>query len=112
MWSIGVIAYILLVGYPPFNSKNMKTIYEKIRLAKPEYYQSEWENLSKEALDFTNKLLQKDLNKRMSPRKALNHPWVVNKTSFGGEVSPKVLRRLANFRSPDKLKKEIYQFLA
>lgn len=69
MWSIGVITYILLVGYPPFNSKNMKTIYEKIRLAKPEYYQSEWENVSKEALDFTNKLLQKDLRKRLTPAK-------------------------------------------
>lgn len=112
MWSIGVITYILLVGYPPFNSKNMRTIYEKIRQAKPEYYQSEWESLSKEALDFTNRLLQKDLNKRMSPRKALAHAWIVKKNSFAGEISPKVLKRLANFRSPDKLKKEIYHFLA
>jgi len=112
MWSIGVITYILLVGYPPFNSKNMRVIYEKIRKAKPEYYQAEWENLSKEALDFTNRLLQKDLKKRMSPGKALCHNWIENKTNFDGEVSPNVLRRLANFTSPDKLKKEIFQFLA
>lgn len=112
MWSIGVIAYILLVGYPPFNSKNMKVIYEKIKKAKPEYYQSEWENLSKEALDFTNKLLQKDIKKRLTPGRALKHPWLINKSSFVGEVSPNVLRRLANFHSPSKLKKEIFQFLA
>lgn len=112
MWSIGVITYILLVGYPPFNSKNMKVIYEKIRAAKPEYYQSEWENLSKEALDFTNKLLQKNIKKRLTPGQALGHPWIQKKNSFEGQVSPNVLRRLANFRSPDKLKKEIFQFLA
>lgn len=112
MWSIGVITYILLVGYPPFNSKSMKIIYDKIRSGKAEFYQSEWENLSKEALDFTNKLLQKSLDKRMTPGQALKHPWITNKESFVGEISTSVLKKLANFRSPDKLKKEIYQFLA
>jgi calcium-dependent protein kinase len=34
MWSIGIITYILLVGYPPFNSSNMKVIYEKIKKGK------------------------------------------------------------------------------
>lgn len=112
MWSIGIITYILLVGYPPFNSRNMKVIYDKIRKGKPEYYQSEWDTLSKEALDFTNKCIQKDISKRLTPHKALKHAWIKNKSSFAGEVSPKVLRKLAHFRSPDKLKKEIFHFLA
>ena len=112
MWSIGVIWYILLVGYPPFNSKNLKRMYMKIREGKPDFYQSEWENLSKEALDFTDKWIQKDLRKRSTPTLALNHSWIKNKKNFNGEVSSTVLRRLANFKSPDKLKKEIFQFLA
>ncbi|CAI2362808.1 unnamed protein product [Moneuplotes crassus] len=111
MWSVGVICYILLVGYPPFNSKNLKKIYEKIREGKPDYYQSEWENLSKDALDFTNKCIQKDIYKRMTPAKALTHSWITNKKTFKGEINTTVLRRLANFKSPDKLRKEIFQVL-
>ena len=38
---------------------NMKEIYDKIRIGKVEYYQSEWNSLSKDSLDFTNKLIQK-----------------------------------------------------
>jgi len=112
MWSIGVITYILLVGYPPFNSKNIKTIYDKIRIGTVEYYEAEWSVLSTEALDFTNKLLQKNVKRRLTPAKALRHPWILNKESFEAEISPKVLKRLANFRSPAKLKKEIFHVLA
>lgn len=48
----------------------------------------------------------------MTPTQALSHPWIKNKESHEGEVNPKVLKRLANFRTPDKLKKEIYHVLA
>jgi len=33
MWSLGVILYLLIMGYPPFYSKNKKEIYEKIKKA-------------------------------------------------------------------------------
>lgn len=90
----------------------MRDIYDKIRIGKVEYYQSEWSTLSKDSLDFTNRLIQKNINKRMTPEQALKHSWIQNKDSHEGEISPKVLKRLANFRSPDKLKKEIYHVLA
>ena len=90
----------------------MKEIYDKIRVGKADFYETEWENISKDGLDFTNRLLQKNIKKRMTPDAALDHSWIKNKESFDGEISPKVLKRLANFRSPDKLKKEIYHVLA
>ena len=68
--------------------------------------------MSKDSLEFTNRLIQKNIKKRMTPSEALDHSWIQNKDSHDGEVSPKVLKRLANFRSPDKLKKEIYHVLA
>ena len=37
MWSIGVIAYILLGGYPPFNEKTQKLLFQKIKSVKYNY---------------------------------------------------------------------------
>ena len=34
MWSVGVIMYILLCGYPPFGEENSKVLYRKIRVSK------------------------------------------------------------------------------
>jgi calcium-dependent protein kinase len=31
VWSAGVILYIMLCGYPPFNASNDEVIYEKIK---------------------------------------------------------------------------------
>ena len=90
----------------------MKDIYDKIKIGKVEYYQSEWNGLSKDALDFTHKMIQKSISKRMTPAEALDHSWIKNKDSHDGEINVKVLKRLANFKSPDKLKKEIYHVLA
>ena len=33
MWSVGVIMYILLCGYPPFGEENSKVLYRKIRVS-------------------------------------------------------------------------------
>lgn len=43
MWSIGIICYILLVGYPPFNSKNLKKIYDKITKKMAKKGQKKWQ---------------------------------------------------------------------
>lgn len=37
IWSCGIIMYILLCGYPPFNGKNEKEIIEKILSGKFSY---------------------------------------------------------------------------
>ena len=73
----------------------MKDIYDKIRVGKAEFYESEWEGLSKDALDFTNRLLQKSIKKRMTPDSALEHSWIRNKHTFDGEISPKVLKKIS-----------------
>ena len=53
-----------------------------------------------------------NIDARLTPSQALIHSWIQNKNNHDGEVNPKVLKRLANFKSPDRLKKEIYHFLA
>jgi calcium-dependent protein kinase len=42
LWSIGVITYILLCGYPPFYGSNNKEIFDKIKNCKYEFFAEDW----------------------------------------------------------------------
>lgn len=42
MWSIGVIAYILLSGSPPFGGKNEKQIMNNVSLGKYNFDAPAW----------------------------------------------------------------------
>jgi calcium/calmodulin-dependent protein kinase I len=76
MWSIGVITYILLCGFPPFYGDTVPEIFEQIMEANFDYPEEYWNTVSKEAKDFINKLLVVDSDKRMSAGDALKHPWL------------------------------------
>jgi len=76
MWSIGVITYILLCGFPPFYGDTVPEIFEQIMEANFDYPEEYWGSVSKEAKDFINKLLVVDTSERMQASQALKHPWL------------------------------------
>lgn len=76
MWSIGVITYILLCGFPPFYGDTVPEIFEQIMEANFDYPEEYWGSVSKEAKDFINKLLVVDSDKRLTAGDALRHPWL------------------------------------
>lgn len=49
IWSAGIIMYIMLCGYPPFNGANDEKIIESIERGKYVYPVEEWEKVSSEA---------------------------------------------------------------
>lgn len=57
MWSIGVITYILLCGYPPFHGNGNQEIFNKIKKLNYHFYVEDWEDISLNAKDFISKLL-------------------------------------------------------
>jgi serine/threonine protein kinase len=59
MWSIGVITYIILGGYPPFHDDNQKALFRKIRKAEFEFHPEYWEHVSEEAKDLIKGMLTK-----------------------------------------------------
>ena len=77
IWSAGVILYILLCGYPPFNGNDDDEIFESIKKRKFVYPDAEWANISKEAKDLINKMLSEPLT-RLTAEQVLVHPWLVN----------------------------------
>merc|ERR1712070_367987 len=77
LWSVGVISYILLCGYPPFNGSDNKEVYDAVRRGRYRFPSADWNHTSRESRDFVRRLLQKDPRKRMTVEEALNHPWIV-----------------------------------
>eukprot|EP00603_Paraphysomonas_imperforata_P004753 CAMPEP_0114416768 /NCGR_PEP_ID=MMETSP0103-20121206/2605_1 /TAXON_ID=37642 ORGANISM="Paraphysomonas imperforata, Strain PA2" /NCGR_SAMPLE_ID=MMETSP0103 /ASSEMBLY_ACC=CAM_ASM_000201 /LENGTH=428 /DNA_ID=CAMNT_0001585013 /DNA_START=53 /DNA_END=1339 /DNA_ORIENTATION=- len=76
MWSIGVITYILLGGYPPFDDDNDYKLFRKIRKGKFEFHDKYWSEVSAEAKDFISCLLKVVPAERLTCDTALKHPWL------------------------------------
>ncbi|KAL6534665.1 cyclin-dependent serine/threonine protein kinase [Orobanche gracilis] len=71
LWSIGVIAYILLCGSRPFWSRTESGIFRAILKSDPSFDESPWPSLSLDAVDFVKQLLNKDYRKRLTAAQAL-----------------------------------------
>ncbi|KAM4749607.1 calcium/calmodulin-dependent protein kinase type 1D [Rhinophrynus dorsalis] len=81
-WSIGVIAYILLCGYPPFYDENDSKLFEQILKADYEFDSPYWDDISESAKDFIGHLMEKDPSKRYTCEQALRHPWIAGDTAL------------------------------
>uniref|UniRef100_A0A669BGV0 non-specific serine/threonine protein kinase n=1 Tax=Oreochromis niloticus TaxID=8128 RepID=A0A669BGV0_ORENI len=80
MWSLGVIMYILLCGFPPFYSNTSQAISpgmkQRIRLGQYEFPNPEWADVSEEAKQLIIQLLKTDPSERMTIGQFMNHPWI------------------------------------
>ncbi|XP_061610058.1 serine/threonine-protein kinase D3-like isoform X2 [Phyllopteryx taeniolatus] len=74
MWSVGVIVYVSLSGTFPFNED--EDINDQIQNAAFMYPPSPWKEISEDATDLINNLLQVKMRKRYSVDKSLSHPWL------------------------------------
>lgn len=114
VWSLGVILYILLVGYPPFNGSDDKKIIEAVKKGKYTLDEPEWDDVSEEAIDLVRKCLTYDPEKRISASDALDHSWF-KKFAKGHKVekalASKAIHRLKNFRAEQKLKQATLAYI-
>jgi len=76
LWSIGVIAYVLLCGFFPFHHPDYEILKKKIVTADYSFPDSHWSNITQEAKDFIRCLLMQDPSARLTAEQALLHPWL------------------------------------
>jgi calcium/calmodulin-dependent protein kinase I len=77
MWSIGVIVYILLGGYPPFIEQNQRDLFRKIRKGQYEFHEEYWGGVSRDAKDMITGLLNVNCDKRLTAEGALADKWIM-----------------------------------
>lgn len=71
MWSVGCLLYMLIAGYPPFQDRNHRGLFRKVRGADFVFHDKYWKNVSKSAKQLISCMLTIDPRYRCTARMAL-----------------------------------------
>lgn len=126
MWSIGVVMFVMLFGYPPFyadqekyGAKTDDRIFRLIQAGfQPVTKQGYGAHFpaaipcSESAKDLISKLLVLDPARRWSAREALDHPWLSGVTASSQPILANVLSNLRNFQATQKFKQAVLTMMS
>jgi len=98
MWSVGIIAYMLLTGRLPFSGEegdevaelymskhvyNNKDVFRAVLYADLDFSSPPWDVISTEARELVQSLLQREPSARPTAEEALASPWLRKRKSGG-----------------------------
>ena len=116
-WSVGVILYMTLTGVPPFDGETDEDIIHRIKIGKYSKTNKRFLEHSPEVIDLVNSLLERNIDKRLSAKQALEHQWF---KKFGGrnlfcnfnkeEIMP-YIDNLFQYKYNSKLQELVIAFL-
>ncbi|XP_017294111.1 serine/threonine-protein kinase 17B [Kryptolebias marmoratus] len=78
LWSVGVIAYMLVTGESPFAGDDRQETYLNVSQVNVDYSRESFSRVSELSVDFIRKLLQKAPEDRPNAAECLGHPWLWN----------------------------------
>ncbi|XP_019216292.1 calcium/calmodulin-dependent protein kinase type II subunit beta isoform X2 [Oreochromis niloticus] len=102
---VGVILYILLVGYPPFWDEDQHKLYQQIKAGAYDFPSPEWDTVTPEAKNLINQMLTINPAKRITAQEALKHPWVCQRSTVASMMHrQETVECLKKFNARRKLK--------
>ena len=108
IWSCGIILFVMLCGYLPFDGKNNNDLFNKIVKCKVKYPK----NIDRNAIDLLKNILVANPNKRINLEQIKKHRFYLNGKKIFEEKYPNLVDKIENF---DKniiiINKEIKQLL-
>ena len=112
IWACGVILYMMLCGYPPFDGDTENDILKAISRKKFSFPEEEWKTVSDDAKDLIKHMIC-DPDKRYNGEMILNHPWIEkNAPNSKGNLAKFNSSSLKNFGNLYKLTKYALGFVA
>jgi len=114
IWSMGVILYIMLCGYPPFTGKSDAEVLQKVSLGFFEFKPQDWRCVSDDAKVLITWLMKKNPEDRFSAEQALRHIWIAHTAPKAPAVTLEegLVERLHAFRLRSKFMKAALHVIA
>jgi len=100
LWAIGVITYVMLVGFPPFDGANDIEVFASILATRYDFPSPEWDHISLSAKKFIQSTITENPQHRLTASDCLQHPWIIDNV-------PLELRTNTPTEAPPKMSKTI-----
>ncbi|XP_038047068.1 myosin light chain kinase, smooth muscle-like isoform X2 [Patiria miniata] len=107
VWSIGVMAHILLSGISPFMGEDDKQTLIKVKRGYWDFEDEVWDDISDEAKEFLKAVMVLDPKKRLTLDQCLQHSWLKFDERHDQGVAKLSTQRLKTFNSRRKWQKAL-----
>ena len=124
MWSIGVIAYMMMSGRMPFDGTSEQDVMSKIKLGSFSMESGVWSKVSSESTDFIRSLVRVEPHCRLTADDALGHAWLhgewttfqrkhsMHSESSSSDLGRSIVTSLRQYGQYGKLKKAALMVIA
>jgi len=114
IWSLGVMAHVMLSGKLPFDGKTTVTLIMQVRSSHVDMNEHPWPSVTDQGKVFVGSLLNRDPQVRPSAAQALQQPWIEDRSSnvAASQLTKLEVGRLKAFGRMNQMKKAALSVIA
>ena len=112
IWSLGIILYMMLSGYPPFDGETDRDILEAVKNGELQFSESVWDSISAEAKDLIRHLLDRNPTTRFTAEEVLAHPWCHSQIRSPETPATIDASQLRQYQTSVKFRKTVLNYMA